>query len=206
MLLERTVTERATAGEARKRLTDILLSRGLKEEAVRLIMEAPNPDIAQILQASKLQEELGDLGRAEELLRRGIRGYEGDPEIKNQLAWFLTQNGGDLEEALRLADAAVKWDGYDPYFRDTRAVILTRLGRGRGGLRAGAAGRGPARDPVAPRARPGRGGTAARRGGRRQRGAGGSRRSGRGAAGDRGVAGEALRQESRAATAGPRSP
>lgn len=131
MLLERTVTERATAGEARKRLTDILLSRGLKEEAVRLIMEAPNPDIAQILQASKLQEELGDLGRAEELLRRGIRGYEGDPEIKNQLAWFLTQNGGDLEEALRLADAAVKWDGYDPYFRDTRAVILTRLGRSR---------------------------------------------------------------------------
>ncbi|HMB68708.1 MAG TPA: hypothetical protein VKU85_05330, partial [bacterium] len=134
MLLKRALTERPTAADGRRRLTDIYLSRDRKEEAAELIVQAPNPDVDEILLVAGLQQDLGDLDLAENLLRRGIRGYEGDPELKNQLAWFLTENGGDLQEALDLADEAIRWDGQDPYFRDTRAVILTRLGRGREAL------------------------------------------------------------------------
>ena len=46
------------------------------------------------------------------------------------LARRLSERGVRFVQATH-SDAAVQWDGNDPYFRDTRAVVLTRLGRPR---------------------------------------------------------------------------
>jgi Flp pilus assembly protein TadD len=66
---------------------------------------------------------MGDLDFAEVLLERGIKGFPGDAELKNQLAWFLQKYGGDLDLALERANEAVTWAPQDPYFRDTRAMV-----------------------------------------------------------------------------------
>lgn len=130
--LRRTLAQRKYHADARMRLTEILLSRGEKEEAAQLILECPNPEVSEILVVSRLHEEMGKLDLAEVLLERGIQGFPGDPELKNQLAWFLQKYGGDLALALTRANEAVQWAPQDPYFRDTRAMVHLR----RGDLRA----------------------------------------------------------------------
>ncbi|MGQ0720227.1 MAG: glycosyltransferase family 39 protein [Candidatus Eiseniibacteriota bacterium] len=130
--LRRALAARKYLTEARMRLTEILLARGAKEEAAELILQCPNPEVSEILLVARLHEEMGKLDFAEVLLSRGIKGFPGDAELKNQLAWFLQKYGGDLDLALTRANEAVQWAPRDPYFRDTRAMVHLR----RGDLRA----------------------------------------------------------------------
>jgi Flp pilus assembly protein TadD len=130
--LRRALAARKFLTEARMRLTEILVARGAKEEAAELILQCPNPEVSEILLVSRLHEEMGKLDLAEVLLERGIKGFPGDAELKNQLAWFLQKYDGDLDRALVRANEAVTWAPRDPYFRDTRAMVHLR----RGDLRA----------------------------------------------------------------------
>lgn len=132
--LRRTVTERAPAAEARRRLTELYLDRGDRDAAAQLILRSPNPDVSEVLLVAKLHEEGGDLEMAETLLRRGIRGFPSAPELHNALAWFLQEYGGDLDDAMKEAEAAVAWAPDDPYYLDTRAVVRLQRGEPRQAL------------------------------------------------------------------------
>jgi len=132
--LIRTVRQRDTASDARKRLAEIYLEQGEKEAAAELILQAPNPDVSEILLVAKIEEELDDVERAETLLRRGLRGFPAAPELHNALAWLLQKHGGDLDDALQAADAALSWAPEDPYYLDTRAVVRLQRGEAREAL------------------------------------------------------------------------
>lgn len=65
-----------------------------------------------------------------------IKAYRGVLAIKpdhqralNDLAWVLVESGRDLEEALQLVDRGIEHFPADPHLRDTRGVVLLKLGR-----------------------------------------------------------------------------
>ncbi|NNE43059.1 MAG: phospholipid carrier-dependent glycosyltransferase [Gemmatimonadetes bacterium] len=126
--LRRALKQREFFADARMQLTALLERQGRIRDAVDLIIRSPNPEVEEILQVHELHKQLGELDLAQQVLERGMVGYPGSGELKNQLAWFLQEHDGDLGLALEVIDAAIVWDPSDPYYRDTRAMVHMKRG------------------------------------------------------------------------------
>jgi tetratricopeptide (TPR) repeat protein len=74
--------------------------------------------------AQRLKDEKQEEASLEFLIRR-----DPDAEIRNNLAWFLSTRGRDLDRALQFADQALKDEPDNWAYIDTRAECLSRLGR-----------------------------------------------------------------------------
>ena len=86
----------------------------------------PDHSIAH-LALGKLQLRRGDIKLAETSFRKSIE-LDRTADGLNSLGWILTIRGRH-EEALELADQAVKLTPDDPHIQDTRAIALMHLGR-----------------------------------------------------------------------------
>ncbi|MCA9407524.1 MAG: CPBP family intramembrane metalloprotease, partial [Candidatus Omnitrophica bacterium] len=64
-----------------------------------------------------------------ELLRKSIEYNPDLAEAYNDLAWIYSENDQNLEEALLLIDKALSYDQKNVAFIDTKAQVLTKLGR-----------------------------------------------------------------------------
>jgi uncharacterized Ntn-hydrolase superfamily protein len=69
-----------------------------------------------------------EYARAEAGFRAGIARKPKDPDALNELAWFLAAHDRDLDEAVRLARAAVSARSRDPNLYDTLAEAEYRAG------------------------------------------------------------------------------
>ncbi|MEL7089964.1 MAG: tetratricopeptide repeat protein, partial [Planctomycetota bacterium] len=71
----------------------------------------------------------GDLGSAEEAYRRAIALNPDTVFARNNLAMVLAEYGGDLNEAVGLAERVIEARPEDPNFHDTLAFVLMQAGR-----------------------------------------------------------------------------
>jgi len=69
-----------------------------------------------------------EYARAESGFRAAIARKPKDPDVWNELAWFLATHDRNLEEAVRTAKTAVSMRPRDPMFRDTLAEAEYRSG------------------------------------------------------------------------------
>jgi tetratricopeptide (TPR) repeat protein len=114
--------------ESRRKLVRLLRLRGELARADSLILAGPSPDVPMLLEWTSLRQEMGDLEMTRDAFETSLRGFPNDPELKNAYAWWLQENDLDLDQALALAEDAVKWGPKDPYFRDTRAMVHRKRG------------------------------------------------------------------------------
>ncbi|MCK6480386.1 MAG: hypothetical protein L6R43_09600 [Planctomycetes bacterium] len=73
--------------------------------------------------SQRLKDEKQEEASLEFLVRR-----DPDAEVRNNLSWFLSTRGRDLERALQFADMALKDEPDNWAYLDTRAECLSRLG------------------------------------------------------------------------------
>jgi Flp pilus assembly protein TadD len=98
----------------------------LRDHVNRLLAVDPDHSFAH-LALGKLQLRRGDIKLAETSFRKSIE-LDRTADGLNSLGWILTIRGRH-EEALELADQAVKLTPDDPHIQDTRAIALMHLGR-----------------------------------------------------------------------------
>lgn len=98
-------------------------ARRLMERSLQLIPEGKEDRTTALINFAQVCKELGDLKRAEELLREGLRGQEHATRIQLQLGqvYYLQGRFAEAEQAQRAALATVE----DPVMR---AVVLNDLG------------------------------------------------------------------------------
>jgi tetratricopeptide (TPR) repeat protein len=81
------------------------------EEAERLLrrsFELSPSNQGTVVQLADVLADAGKLAEAEATLRRGLAAAPDDPHARNALAYFLADHGGDLAEARRLVEGALK--------------------------------------------------------------------------------------------------
>lgn len=126
--LRRAIARIAFDLDSRRQLLERLLARGEAEEALALIQEAPNPDVAMLLRGVSLLKQMARFEEAHRSMRQAFKAFPNDPEMKNAIAWHLVERGEDLVRAEELATEAVEWSPDDPYFLDTRGMVRRALG------------------------------------------------------------------------------
>ena len=76
-----------------------------------------------------LAAALGQAGRAGEVkvhLERAVQLQPDNPVVLNNMAFYLAENGGDLDEALKLAKRAVQAKKDEPTFSDTLGWVYAK--------------------------------------------------------------------------------
>jgi len=99
--------------------------RALIELAARNPRINPLNFIANLAIACERQGKLDD---AEAAHRQALALAPQDPELANNLAWFLAEHHRNLDEALALARRAVGADPENPAFLDTLGWVLFQRG------------------------------------------------------------------------------
>lgn len=132
--LRRALGRVAFDSDSRRKLVQIYVSRGELERADSTIVNGPSPDVPMLLEWLSIRKRMGDAGKVREGFEQALRGFSQSAELKNAYAWWLQETGVDLDQALQLANDAVRWDGKDPYYLDTRGMVHLRMGRAKEAL------------------------------------------------------------------------
>ncbi|MBZ5610602.1 MAG: tetratricopeptide repeat protein [Acidobacteriia bacterium] len=77
---------------------------------------------------ANLQEEMGKKTEAVASYRKALSETPDNPVVLNNLAYLLTETGGDLEEALRLVTQGVRKAPGNPNLQDTLAWVQLKKG------------------------------------------------------------------------------
>jgi Flp pilus assembly protein TadD len=104
-------------------------SRGDYPRAIAEFARAEKLDPAEGLPSAYLGRALDESGHPQEAIlsyRRSLARESHDPWVMNNLAYLLAERGGDLNEAFRLADAAVRVNPGNPLFNDTLGWVYFR--------------------------------------------------------------------------------
>lgn len=108
----------------------LLVSQGRTDDAVgqfkKIIEMAPAAQAYTML--GILEESRGNLNGAETAYRRAIEITSESPIAANNLAWLLAENGGNLDEALQLANAAVSQSQSVAVYHDTLGWVYLKKG------------------------------------------------------------------------------
>jgi|HigsolmetaAR201D_1030396.scaffolds.fasta_scaffold12519_2 Tfp pilus assembly protein PilF len=75
---------------------------------------------------ASLDERDGQWKEAEKKYRQALKLAPGNPAIENNLAYLIARQGGDLEEALRLANGASRKEPGNPEFADTLGWVYVK--------------------------------------------------------------------------------
>jgi len=116
---------------ARLSLGDAYELKGDETNAVAAYREAFNlapQDLTAGLDLAKALIAAGLMNQAKGHLQTLLQSHPDDPLVMNQMAYFLSQNGGDLDEALRLAQRALEKIPGQPSFSDTIGCIYLKKG------------------------------------------------------------------------------
>jgi len=80
-------------------------------------------EIAPIILLSETLEASGQLKRALEVCREGLKRHPSDPMLLNSAAYLTAENAGNLDEALSLVQRALQIDSQQSAFSDTLGWI-----------------------------------------------------------------------------------
>ncbi len=94
--------------------------RGAQNDSVRSILTGMIGDTYQ---------EKGDMRRCYASYDKALRLFPDNEGVLNNYAYFLGEEGRDLEKALGMSERACELRGNDPTLLDTRGWILYKLGR-----------------------------------------------------------------------------
>lgn len=103
---------------------DLDAAVGVLDEAVRRFPK--NSGI--LTEAATLNELRGERAKAMERYRQLLQIQPNNATVMNNLAFSLVDSGGDLNEAMHLAESAVRQDSKSPAFADTLAWIHFKRG------------------------------------------------------------------------------
>ena len=103
-------------------------NRKLMESSLRALLAREPEHYLQYQNEGVLRYNRGELDKAEAAFRKGVQRRR-DPTLLNNLASVLMERGGDLEEALELADECLRRQPGRPEFLSTRGEAYLRLGR-----------------------------------------------------------------------------
>lgn len=113
-------------------LAELQMRRQSPKEAVitlqRLLAAQPDQPAALLLLA-RAQESAGDYAAAQQAYREAIKRSPDHAPAKNNLAYLIADHGGDLEEALRLANEASRKAPQSPNFADTVGYVYLKMKR-----------------------------------------------------------------------------
>jgi len=109
-----------------------LYARGQKPDQTlqtveKALQKRPN-DPAMLTLAGTAYERKGQIDKAREAFEKALAANPRDGAAANNLAWILSEHGGDAEEALRLATLAREVAPDDPQVADTLGWILYKRG------------------------------------------------------------------------------
>lgn len=88
-----------------------------------------NPrDLGALMLAGVIQQQKGDIKRAQDMLGRALEVNPRFAPAANNLAYLLSEHGGDQERALQLAQVAKEVAPEEPHVSDTLGWILYKRG------------------------------------------------------------------------------
>ncbi len=113
------------------RLGAIFDMKGDAPQAIQMFQQAhdlaPN-DLGPALTLAQALAKAGRRADANTVFQNILRVHPNDPTALNNTAYFLCDNGGNLDEALRLAQSAVQKQPDDPAFADTLGYVYLKKG------------------------------------------------------------------------------
>jgi len=115
----------------RLRLGDVYMLKGDDNDAIAVYREAVNLSPKDLNTGLTLGKALSRAGRANEAkaqFQAVLTAHPDDPAALNEMAYFLSQNGGDLDEALRLGQRALQKTPGQPSYSDTIGYIYLKKG------------------------------------------------------------------------------
>jgi tetratricopeptide (TPR) repeat protein len=113
------------------RLGDTYMLKGDDNDGIAAYREAVKLAPQDLNSGLALGRALASAGRAnaaKEQLQAVMAAHPDDPLALNEMAFFLSQNGGDLDEALRLGQRALEKAPEQPNFSDTIGYIYLKKG------------------------------------------------------------------------------
>lgn len=106
----------------------LLVSRGRTDEAIANYKQAaekkPSASVETLI--AMLSESAGDKAGAEERYRKALELDKDSPIAANNLAWLITETGGNLDEALQLSQSAVNSNQSTASFYDTLGWVYLK--------------------------------------------------------------------------------
>ncbi len=115
----------------RLRLGDVYTLKGDDNDAIAVYREAVNLSPKDLNAGLTLGRALSRASRANEAkaqFQAVLTVHPDDPAALNEMAYFLSQNGGDLDEALRLGQRALEKTPGQPSYSDTIGYIYLKKG------------------------------------------------------------------------------
>ncbi len=113
--------------DSRRKLVAIHESRDDLRAVEDAILGTPNPEPAEIMTVASVRERLGDHEGVIEVFESGARAFVGDHELRNQYAWYLQKTSHNLERGLSMIDEALRWKPDDPFYLDTKGMVLRAM-------------------------------------------------------------------------------
>jgi tetratricopeptide (TPR) repeat protein len=108
---------------------EMIESKRLVEKYISVCKENTSSDETILLGLGNLYSEAGIPDKAEEYYRQALSIQPENPDIINNLAWFLIDKGLNINEGLKLTDRALKLSPDDFYINDTKGWGLYKLGK-----------------------------------------------------------------------------
>jgi tetratricopeptide (TPR) repeat protein len=114
------------------RLGAVYQLKGDYPNAIRQFQQAHDLTPSELGPALTLAEALSQTGRRDEataIYKSILRSHPNDATALNNAAYFLCDSGGDLDEALKLAQSAVQKVPTQPGFADTLGYVYLKKGQ-----------------------------------------------------------------------------
>jgi Flp pilus assembly protein TadD len=119
----------AVLGDIAFRLADCYKRQGDLRSAIAQLEQSRRllPNNASVLHnLAVIHDMLGEKTQAKVLYEAALKIDGEDPTVLNNLAFYMAENGGDLDQALTYAQRARQRMPHDPTFADTVAVIYLK--------------------------------------------------------------------------------
>ena len=127
--LQQLVKDNPRSAEAHLRLADVLSRKGDLNRALPLLEKARElapKDPAVVVLLGSLHERMSRKQEAIASYRRALELQPDNPAVLNNLAFLLSETGGNLEEALKMSQRALEKMRDQPNFSDTLGWIYLK--------------------------------------------------------------------------------
>jgi tetratricopeptide (TPR) repeat protein len=110
--------------ENRLELFSLYESRGDDDTAEQVMLECRNPEPEDVMRVADIRRRRGEERSVIEAYEAGVRAFTTSHELRNAYAWYLQEEHTNLERALVMIDEALHWMPDDPYYLDTKGMVL----------------------------------------------------------------------------------
>ncbi len=118
--------------EDRLALGDVYVAKGNLTDAIAMYREAYSLHPTNLTAGLVLARTLANAGKNQEATTQYeavLKAHPNDAGVLNDMAYFLVEHNGDVDEALRLAQRAIQQAPQQPSYSDTIACIYLKKGQ-----------------------------------------------------------------------------